>query len=85
MLTSHSGRLCPAAPNITNGYFENPDDQTVFRLPMMLKYRCNDNAKPANGNPADMTYLVTCTLNVSSGELYWSDAESLPVCIEDIG
>ena len=52
---------------------------------MMLKYRCNDNAKPANGNPADMTYLVTCTLNVSSGELYWSGAESLPVCIEDIG
>ena len=77
--------MCPHAPNITNGYFVNPDDQKEFRLPMMLMYRCNDNAKPANGIVEDVTYLVTCALNVSSGKLYWRDAERLPVCIEDIG
>lgn len=82
---SCEGRMCPPAPNITNGYFVNPDDQKEFRLPMMLMYRCNDNAKPANGIVEyDVTYLVMCALNVSSGELYWRDAERLPVCIEDI-
>ena len=77
--------MCLPAPNITNGYFVNPDDQKEFRLPTMLMYRCNDNAKPANGIVEDVTYLVTCALNVSSGKLYWRDAERLPVCNEDIG
>ena len=47
---------------------------------MMLQYRCNDNAEPA-----DVTFLVTCRLNESTGELYWDGAENLPVCIENIG
>lgn len=68
-----------------NGYFERMDDETEFRLDTRLMYRCNDNARPAVEIPNIVTYLVTCDVNETSGELYWDGADDLPVCIENVG